>query len=64
MGKSQDTPQFAVGMNGMRGIGGGSPHFGFFLGRTLQLAAGFFTSIRSFQEMKDFLNSVQLLLEK
>jgi len=32
MGKSQDTPQLAVGMNGMRGFGGGSPHFGFFLG--------------------------------
>jgi len=28
IGKSQDTPQFAVGMNGMRGFGGGSPHYG------------------------------------
>ena len=33
MGKSRDTPQLAVGMNGMWGFGGSSPHFGFFLGR-------------------------------
>ena len=33
MGKSQETPQLAVGMNGRRGFGGGSPHYGFFLGR-------------------------------
>ena len=33
MGKSQDTPQLTVGMNGVQGFGGSSPHFGFFLGR-------------------------------
>jgi len=33
MGKSRDTPQLAVGMNGVRGFGGCCPHFGFFLGR-------------------------------
>ena len=33
MGKSQETPQQAVGRNGKRGFGGGSPHYGFFLGR-------------------------------
>jgi hypothetical protein len=43
MGKSQEIPQLAVGRNGMPGYRGGSPHDGFFLGRTPQLAAGFFT---------------------
>jgi len=31
-GKSQEPPQLAVGTNGKRGFGGGSPHYGFFLG--------------------------------
>jgi hypothetical protein len=30
MGKSQETQQLAVGRNGRREFGGGSPHFGFF----------------------------------
>jgi hypothetical protein len=33
MGKSQNTPQLAVGMNGKRGFGGCRPHIGFFLRR-------------------------------
>jgi len=31
-GKNQEAPQLAVGRNGKRGFGGGSPHDGFFLG--------------------------------
>jgi len=31
-GKSQGAPQFAVGRNGKRQFGGGSPYYGFFLG--------------------------------
>ncbi len=44
MGKSQNTPQLAVGMNGKRGFGGCRPHIGFFLGRTPHQAAGFFSA--------------------
>jgi hypothetical protein len=38
MGKSQNTPQLAVGMNGKRGFGDCRPHIGFFLRRTPQQA--------------------------
>jgi hypothetical protein len=43
MGKSQETQQLSVGMSGKWGFGGCRPYYGFFLGRTPQLTAGFFT---------------------
>jgi hypothetical protein len=43
MGKSQETQQLAVGMSRKCGFGSYRPHYGFFLGRTPQQAAGFFT---------------------
>jgi hypothetical protein len=44
MGKSQETQQLAVGMSRKCGFGSYRPYYGFFLGRTPQLAAEFFTS--------------------
>jgi hypothetical protein len=43
MGKSQETQQLAVEMSGKWGFGGYRPHYGFFLRRTPQQAAEFFT---------------------
>ncbi len=43
MGKSQETQQLAVGMSRKCGFGSYLPHYGFFLRRTPQQAAGFFT---------------------
>jgi hypothetical protein len=46
MGKSQDIPQLAVGMNGKQRSGGFHPHYGFFLGRIPQQTVGFFTGLK------------------
>jgi hypothetical protein len=43
MGKSQETQQLSVGMSGKWEFGGYRSYYGFFLGRTPQLTAGFFT---------------------
>jgi hypothetical protein len=43
MGKSQNTPQLAVGMNGKRGFAGCRHILAFSLEDAPQLAAGFFT---------------------
>jgi hypothetical protein len=43
MGKSQNTPQLAVGMNGKRGLEAAAPILAFSLEDAPQLAAGFFT---------------------
>jgi len=49
-GKSQEAPQLAVGRNGKRGFGGGSPHYGFFLG----ISPGYIARISSRNKMKSF----------
>ncbi|MBW1814343.1 MAG: hypothetical protein JRJ39_11925, partial [Deltaproteobacteria bacterium] len=50
MGKSQETPQLAVGRNGKRGFGGDSPHYGFFLG----ISPGHIARTSSRNKMKNF----------
>jgi len=49
-GKSQETPQLAVGRNGKRGFGGGSPDYGFFLG----ISPGHIARTSSRNKMKNF----------
>jgi len=49
-GKSQEAPQLAVGRNGKRGFGGGSPHYGFFLG----ISPGHIARTSSRNKMKNF----------
>jgi hypothetical protein len=43
MAKSQETQQLAVEMSGKWGFGSYRPHYGFFIRKTPQQAAGFFT---------------------
>jgi len=50
MGKSQEAPLLAVGRNGKRGFGGGSPHYGFFLG----ISPGHIARTSSRNKMKTF----------
>jgi len=50
MGKSQETLQLAVGRNGKRGFGDGSPHYGFFLG----ISPGHIARTSSRNKMKNF----------
>jgi len=50
MGKSQEAPQLAVGRSGKRGGGGGSPHYGFFLG----ISPGHIARTSSRNKMKNF----------
>jgi len=49
-GKSQEPPQHAVGRNGKRGFGGGSPHYGFFRG----ISPGHIARTSSRNRMKNF----------
>jgi len=50
MGKSQESPQLAVGRKGKRGFGGGSPHYGFFQG----ISPGHIARTSSRNKMKNF----------
>jgi hypothetical protein len=52
MGKSQETPQFAVGRNGTRGLGAAAPIMAFSLEDTPQQAAGFFIGLSSLMGSK------------
>jgi len=49
-GKSQETSQLAVGRNGKRGFGSGSPYYGFFLG----ISPGHIARTSSRNKMKNF----------
>jgi len=49
-GKSQEAPQLAVGRIGKRGFGGGSLHYGFFLG----ISPGEIARTSSRNKMKSF----------